>query len=282
MTRVHDIPVFVLCGGLGTRLREETQVRPKPMVPVGNYPILWHIMRSYAKDGFKTFVLCLGYKAELIKSYFLNYASMNSDFTVALKTNEVTVHSINHEQDWQVTLSYTGDSAMTGARVARAAARYLGDAEHFAVTYGDGLTDANLGRELEFHLSHGKIGTVLAVNPPSRFGELKLDRDTVARFEEKPDFTESWINGGYFFFRRQMLSYLSSDDSCVLEGAPLIKLSEDGQLCTFKHRGFWACMDTERDRDYLNQLWTSGQAPWAVGLGRDPGHTHAKKVESTL
>ncbi len=282
MTRVHDIPVFVLCGGLGTRLREETQVRPKPMVPVGNYPILWHIMRSYAQDGFKTFVLCLGYKAELIKSYFLNYTSMNSDFTVALKTNEVTVHSINHEQDWQVTLSYTGDSAMTGARVARAAARYLGDAEHFAVTYGDGLTDANLGRELEFHLSHGKIGTVLAVNPPSRFGELKLDRDTVARFEEKPDFTESWINGGYFFFRRQMLSYLSSDDSCVLEGAPLIKLSEDGQLCTFKHRGFWACMDTERDREYLNQLWSSRQAPWAVGLRRDPGHTDAKKVEPTL
>lgn len=259
-----DVPVFVLCGGLGTRLREETDVRPKPMVPVGSHPILWHIMRSYANHGFKRFVLCLGYKAEVIKAYFLNYASMNSDFTVELKTNNLTVHSIDHDQDWQVTLADTGELTMTGGRVARAAERYLGDAEHFAVTYGDGLTDADLAEEFRFHQSHDKLGTVLGVNPPSRFGELKLDGDSVLAFEEKPEFGENWINGGYFFFRSGFLPYLAKDESCVLERTPLVNLARDGQLAMFKHRRFWACMDTQRDRDQLNKLWTSGEAPWAV------------------
>ena len=163
-----NIPVFVLCGGLGTRLREETETRPKPMVPVGSRPILWHIMMEYASHGFRRFVLCLGYKAEVIKGYFLNYPALNSDFTVELKSNNITVHS-NHEQDWQVTLVDTGEKTMTGGRVARAASKYLGDATHFAVTYGDGLTDVNLAEELDFHLSQPEIGTVLAVNPPSRF-----------------------------------------------------------------------------------------------------------------
>ena len=159
--RYDNVPVFILCGGLGTRLREETELRPKPMVPVGNHPILWHIMRTYSHHGFKSFVLCLGYKAEVIKSYFLNYPTMNSDFTVALKTNDVRVHKIDHTQDWHVTLADTGALTMTGARVAKAASRYLGDAEHFAVTYGDGVTDADLGAEFEFHRAQGKIGTVL-------------------------------------------------------------------------------------------------------------------------
>jgi glucose-1-phosphate cytidylyltransferase len=259
-----DVPVFVLCGGLGTRLREETELRPKPMVPVGNRPIVWHIMRRYAHHGFRRFVLCLGYKAEVVKSYFLNYASMSSDLTVELKTNAVTVHSIDHDQDWQVTLADTGELTMTGARVARAAAKYLGSASHFAVTYGDGLTDANLADELRFHLDQQRLGTVLGVNPPSRFGELKVDGGQVKKFAEKPIFADEWINGGYFFFHREFLPYLSSEEGCVLEREPLVRLADDGQLSIFKHRGFWACMDTQRDREELEKLWGAGRAPWAV------------------
>lgn len=268
MTDPTEVPVFVLCGGLGTRLREETETRPKPMVPVGGRPILWHVMRWYAGHGFRRFVLCLGHKAEVIKSYFLNYASMGSDFTVALKTNALTVHSIDHDQDWEVTLADTGELTMTGARIARAAARYLGKADEFAVTYGDGLTDANLAEELRFHRAEGRIGTVLGVNPPSRFGELRVDGSRVKEFSEKPDFAESWINGGYFFFRRDFLAYLSEDDGCVLERDPLVRLARDGQLNVHRHRGFWACMDTQRDREHLEKLWITGAAPWgACGQG---------------
>ncbi len=262
--RYSEVPVFVLCGGLGTRLREETEVRPKPMVPVGNRPIVWHIMRTYSHHGFHRFILCLGYKAEVIKSYFLNYASMNSDFTVELKTNNLTVHSIDHEENWEVTLAYTGELTMTGARVSRAAAKYLGDARHFAVTYGDGVTDAHLGEEFRFHLEQGRLGTVLGVNPPSRFGELRVEETKVQEFSEKPEFSDNWINGGYFFFHRDFLPYLSPEEDCVLERDPLIRLARNGHLSMFKHRGFWACMDTQRDLEYLNKLWASGQAAWAV------------------
>lgn len=259
-----NVPVFILCGGLGTRLREETDVRPKPMVPVGNHPILWHIMRSYSHFGFKNFILCLGYKAEVIKSYFLNYPTMNSDFTIALKTNDVKVHKIDHEQDWTVTLADTGELTMTGGRIARAAEKYLGNAQNFAVTYGDGVTDANLADEFQFHLKNEKIGTVLGVNPPSRFGEFKLANDQVVEFAEKPEFTDNWINGGFFFFKRQFLKYLSAEQSCVLEKDPLVKLARDRQLSICKHRGFWYAMDTQRDRDYLNKLWEAGNAPWDI------------------
>lgn len=260
--KLDACPVFILCGGLGTRLREETEVKPKPMVLVGHRPILWHIMRSYACHGFRKFVLCVGYKSELIKAYFLNYSSMHSDFTVNLATNRVDVHSVDHDQDWEVTLAYTGETAMTGARVARAAAKYLNDAENFAVTYGDGLTDINLRQEFEFHLSAGRIGTVLGVNPPSRFGELKHEGNEVVEFAEKPEFLDNWVNGGHFFFRRDFLRYVSSDESCVLEREPLVRLARDRQLSLCKHRGFWGCMDTQRDCDYLNSLWNSGDAPW--------------------
>jgi glucose-1-phosphate cytidylyltransferase len=190
---------------------------------------------------------------------------MNSDFTVNLLTGGVTVHSIDHDQDWEVTLAYTGERTMTGARVARAAARHLGDASHFAVTYGDGLTDADLAEEYHFHLEQGRMGTVLGVNPPSRFGELKVDGSRVQEFSEKPDFVDSWINGGYFFFRREFIRYLSPDESCVLERDPLIRLARDGALSIYRFKGFWACMDTQRDHDVLNKLWDSGDAPWAVG-----------------
>ena len=260
----NDVPVFVLCGGLGTRLREETEPGPKPMVPIGNHPILWHIMRKYSQHGFKRFVLCLGYKAEVIKSYFLDYASMNSDFTVDLMTNNTTVHSVDHDQDWTVTLAYTGELTMTGARVAKAAARYLGDSPHFAVTYGDGLTDADLADEYDFHQREGKVGTVLGINPPSRFGELKIEGARVQAFSEKPDFREQWINGGYFFFRRDFLPYLDSDEGCVLEREPLVRLAEAGQLSMYAHRGFWACMDTQRDKESLEKMWASGERPWAA------------------
>lgn len=257
-------PVFILCGGLGTRLKEETEFRPKPMVPVGGKPILWHIMRTYAHHGFRRFVLCLGYKAEVIKDYFLDYHALSSDFTIELKNNSVSVHSVDHSDDWDVTLASTGDLTMTGGRVARAAARYLGNAEHFAVTYGDGVTDADLSAEFRFHCGHDRLGTVLGVNPPSRFGELKLNGDRVERFEEKPEFEEKWINGGFFFFRRGFLKYLCEDESCVLERAPLVKLAQDDQLNMYRHSGFWQCMDTQRDRDTLEKLWASGNAPWKV------------------
>jgi glucose-1-phosphate cytidylyltransferase len=258
-------PVFILCGGLGTRLKEETEFRPKPMVPVGNHPLLWHIMRCYAAHGFRRFVLCLGYRGEVIRSYFLHYASLKSDFTVELRGGQATVHSVDHDEDWEVTLAETGDRAMTGARIARAAERYLGDAEHFAVTYGDGLTDADLGAEWRFHLEHGGIGTILGVHPPSRWGELKLDGSRVATFDEKPEFGDRWINGGYFLFRRAFLDYLEAGDDCVLERTPLVRLAADGELHAFLHDGFWACVDTQRDREQLEALWLAGEAPWKTG-----------------
>ena len=231
-----EVPVFVLCGGLGTRLKEETEFRPKPMVPIGGEPILAHILRGYRSHGFGRFVLCLGFKAEVIEKYFGG--------------------------DDSITLVRTGEAAMTGARVARAAAECLGDAEHFGVTYGDGLTDVDLGDELEFHFEHGGIGTVLGVNPPSRFGELKIDGDLVVEFDEKPRIRDHWVNGGFFFFRRDFLDYQSPDDDCVLEGEPLVRLARDGGLAVFRHAGYWASMDTQRDMEQLNELYETGSAPW--------------------
>lgn len=265
MQNTADIPVFVLCGGLGTRIKEETEFKPKPMVPIGNHPILWHVMHLYRRHGFRKFILCTGFKSEVIKDYFLNYASMNSDFTVDLKTNNLTVHSIDHEEDWEVTVAYTGEQTMTGARVAIAAEKYLGNAAHAAVTYGDGLTDVNLKAEFEYHVAHGKLGTVLGVNPPSRFGEILLFEDRVIEFTEKPAFPENWINGGFFFFKREFFSkYLTKEESCVLERTPLVRLAQDKELNMYKHPGFWACMDTQRDRDALTQMWHSGRAPWKI------------------
>lgn len=266
MSEPAHTPVFILCGGLGTRLKEETGTRPKPMVPIGDIPILLHLMRIYSGFGFRKFILCLGYKAEVIKSYFLHYSSLNSDFTINLKSNNLTVHSVDHEHDWDVTLAFTGELNMTGSRIAQATRKYLGKSEHFAVTYGDGLTNADLSAEYEFHKSHGKVGTVLGANPPSRFGELKLEGDEVTQFAEKPDLHNTWINAGFFFFRREFTDYLDEDESCVLEQQPLVRLADDGQLSIFKHSGFWQCMDTLRDLEYLDGLWASGNPPWAVSI----------------
>lgn len=262
------VPVMILAGGLGTRLKEHTEFRPKPMVEIGNRPILWHIMRWYGRFGFRKFIICTGFRSEVIKEYFLNYRAMNSDFTVALRTEDVRYHRLTHNDDWEVTVTFTGEGAMTGARIARAAG-YLGDAEVFAVTYGDGLCNVDLSKELAFHLGHGAIGTVLGINPPSRFGELRTDSERVIEFAEKPELTGSWINGGYFFFRREFLRFISSEENCVLEQEPLRQLSTVRELAMFRHDGFWACMDTQRDKEHLEELWASGTAPWRSN--GDPG-----------
>lgn len=258
----HDIPVFILAGGLGTRLKEHTTFRPKPMVEIGGKPILWHIMQTYGACGFRRFVVCAGFKAEVIKEYFLNYHAMNSDFTVGLSSNSVEFHGVHHDDDWEVTVAFTGETTMTGGRIGRATSRYLGEAEHFAVTYGDGVTDADLAAELAFHKAHGGIGTLLGVNPPARFGELLLDGDRSVSFSEKPEIANAWINGGFFLFRRDFTRYLSEDENLVLEQQPLSRLAADGELYVYRHNGFWACMDTQRDRDHLDGLWRSGNAPW--------------------
>jgi glucose-1-phosphate cytidylyltransferase len=258
----REVPVFILCGGLGTRIKEETEFRPKPMVPIGEHPILWHLMHSYARHGFRRFVLCLGFKADFVKAHFRNFHVHNTDCTIQMKTNEVVVHEHIQDVDWEVTLAYTGLNNMTGSRVAQAARKHLGDEITFAVTYGDGLTDVDLADELAFHLRHGRTGTVLGVNPPSRFGEMRLDGDVVTEFSEKPEIQDHWINGGFFFFQRDFLSYLSEEEGCVLEREPLVRLARDGKMCIYRHRGFWHCMDTQRDREHLTKMVNAGEMPW--------------------
>ena len=259
--------VLILCGGMGTRLREYTELRPKPMVEIGGRPILWHLMKLYAHYGMDDFILCLGYKGHVIKEYFLNYEAMNSDFTVALSASRsVTYHAKAHgESSWKVTLADTGEKTMTGARVRRGA-RYLGDSqETFCVTYGDGVADVDLKAAYAFHRAHGKLATVTGVRPPSRFGELTLDGGRVACFSEKPQLGNGLINGGFFFFEPAFIEkYLSGEASCVLEHEPLQRLARDGELFVYKHAGCWQCMDTYRDWEHLEKLWQEGAAPWKV------------------
>lgn len=256
--------VVILCGGQGTRLREETEYRPKPMVHVGPRPILWHIMKGYAQHGFKDFVLCLGYKGEQIKQFFYDYEVLTSDVTVELGRNrKVELHRDQHPEDgWRVTLADTGELALTGARVKKVA-RYL-DGDRFMLTYGDGVCDVDLTKLLAFHRSHGKIGTVTGVHPSARFGELELQKDRVTGFSEKPNVVDSYINGGFFIFERKFLDYLTTDDACQLERGPLEQLVADDQLRAYVHDGFWQCMDTVRDMKLLNDLWSRGRAPWAT------------------
>jgi len=252
----------ILCGGLGTRLREETEYRPKPMVEIGGRPILWHIMKYYAHHGFTDFVLCLGYKGQVIKEYFLNYEAMNNDFTLRLGSrDEVTYHGAHGEDGLTVTLSDTGLNTMTGGRVKRVA-RYVRDAT-FMMTYGDGLADVDLRRVLAFHRKHGRLATVTSVRPVSRFGVLQTDTGgLVLEFAEKPN-TEGWINAGFMVLEPGVLDYIGDDD-CALEREPLERLAKDGQLMTYRHEGFFFAMDTYREYLHLNQLWDEGQAPWRV------------------
>ena len=256
-----NIPVVILCGGMGTRLREETEFKPKPMVHIGNRPILWHIMKTYSSYGFNDFILCLGYKGEVIKEYFLNYEILNSDFTIELGNGKnVRLHSCHNEKEWRVTLADTGESALKGARLKRIQKYVTSDL--FMVTYGDGLSNVNIGELLNFHIGHGKVATVTGVNPTSRFGELKLKGDRVAKFVEKEEFGKTFVSGGFFVFSRELFDYLKDDDGCDFEVGPMEDLAAAGQLMVYKHKGFWACMDTARDVEYLNRLWDDHRAPW--------------------
>lgn len=252
--------VILLAGGFGTRLAEYTDVIPKPMVPVGGKPILWHIMQTYAHFGHKDFYVALGYKAEVIKEYFLNYCPLNADFTVDLATGEVKTHH-TAPVDWRVTLVNTGDASMTGGRVKRMQS-YIGN-ETCMLTYGDGVADIDLDALLAFHRRHGKMVTVSAVRPTARFGELELNGSVVERFKEKPQMHDGWINGGYFVIEPAFFDLIAGD-STVLERDPLEKASQAGELMAYRHEGFWQCMDTKRDLDHLQNLWSCDKAPWRV------------------
>ena len=252
--------VIILAGGYGTRLSEYTESIPKPMVTVGGRPILWHIMRTYAHYDHNDFYLALGYKAEVIKEYFLHYRSLNADFTVNLSSGVVEPHQFD-KTDWKVTLVDTGQDSMTGGRVKRLES-FIGN-EPFLLTYGDGVADIDIHALLQFHKSHGKLVTVTAVHPGARFGELEMDGHRIVSFKEKPQTGQGWINGGYFVIQPEFFD-LIADDSTVLEREPLEQVAAAGELMAFEHDGYWQCMDTKRDRDHLESLWESGEAPWRV------------------
>lgn len=253
--------VAILCGGLGTRLRQETEFRPKPSIEIGERPMLWHIMKLYAHFGHSEFVLALGYKGDVIREYFLNYEAMTQDTTVRLGNEpRITVHDSAPEQ-WTVTLADTGQQSLTGCRLKRLEKFLTGDT--FMLTYGDGVADVDIGDLVEFHHRHGRIATVTGVRPPSRFGELVTTGSRVTEFSEKPLTGAGFINGGFFVFNRRVFDYVSTDVDCVLEREPLERLARDGELEMYMHGGFWQCMDTPRDLEVLQQAWQRG-APWKV------------------
>jgi len=259
----ENMKVVILCGGTGTRLREETEFRPKPMVNIGPYPILWHIMKYYSQFGCKEFVLALGYKGDMIKNYFCHYELMNNDVTIELGQPEKTcIHYAHDEAGWKITLADTGEKSLKGARLKKVEKYIVGDT--FMMTYGDGIADVDIGKLLAFHQAHGKMATVTGINIASRFGELKIDGDSVETFSEKPQDGKGFINGGFFVFSRKILDYLTTDDLCDLEVGPLEQIAGEGQLMVYKHRGFWACMDTLRDMEYLNKIWNDGRARWKI------------------
>lgn len=248
----------ILAGGLGTRLGEETSVRPKPMVEVGGMPILWHIMKIYSHHGINDFVICLGYKGYLIKEFFANYFLHTADVTINLERNDIEVHRARSEP-WRITLVETGESSMTGGRL-KAIRHHLADGEPFCFTYGDGVADIDVGRLIEFHRAHGRLATVTAVAPPGRFGALEFDNDFVTSFREKPAGDGGLINGGFFVADPSVLDLIEGAET-IWEQGPLEKLAHGGQLVAFRHEGFWQAMDTLRDKNYLEQLWKDG-APW--------------------
>ena len=254
----------ILCGGYGTRLREETEYRPKPMINVGGKPILWHIMKLYVHYGYHDFVLCLGYKGNMIKDYFLHYEFMNNDLTLELgKDNSVSMHNCHDEVGWIITLADTGERTLKGARLKKVEKYIQGDT--FMLTYGDGVANVDINKLLDFHRSHGKLATVTGVNPIARFGELKVDGQTVKSFQEKPQVEDGGlISGGFFVFSRAVLNYLTTDDACDLEYGALERIAEMGQLMVYVHRGFWYCMDTLRDMETLNRMWGENEAPWKI------------------
>ena len=253
-----NMKVVLLAGGFGTRLSEYTKTIPKPMIKINGKPMLLHIMHFYAKHGFKNFYIALGYKAEVIKDYFLNYHSLNSDFTVDLSSGSVKPHQVN-AVDWKVTLADTGDNSMTGGRVKRMQS-FIGN-ETCMITYGDGVADINIDELLSFHKSHGKMVTMSAVRPAARFGELELDGSKVTSFQEKPQLHNGWINGGYFVLEPSVIDYID-DATTVWEQEPLEKLAKEGQISAYQHTNFWQPLDTLREKNILEELWDSGNAPW--------------------
>ena len=255
--------VVILCGGKGTRLREETEYRPKPMVPIGNRPILWHIMKIYAAHGFKDFVLCLGYKGDIIKDFFRNYLWMTSNVTLKLgRKPDVRFHNHHEEEDWTVTLADTGEETLTAGRINRIK-QFVGDDSDFFLTYGDGVGNVDIKAALEFHKKHGKKLTLTAVRPPGRFGELGLDSSGVVReFNEKPQVTEGRINGGFFVASTKIFDYLQNSDQIMFENQPMRALASAGELMAYRHDGFWQPMDTFSEYNMLNKMWSEGKAPW--------------------
>jgi glucose-1-phosphate cytidylyltransferase len=253
--------VIILAGGLGSRLSEETVLRPKPMVEVGGKPILWHIINIYAAHGLSEFVLALGYKAEVIKDYFLNFYALNNDLSVDLRSGKTTIHGGN-QPNWTIHLIDTGLTTQTGGRLKRLQP-WLKDDETFLLTYGDGVGDIDVRALVEFHRTHGRLATVTTVRSPSRFGRIAFNEDHVTEFYEKPQTSEGWINGGFFVFDSKIIDYIDGDQT-VLEREPIERLARDGQLMGYRHYGFWSCMDTLKEKNYLDEMWASGKAPWAV------------------
>ena len=260
-----NIPVAILCGGKGTRLREETEFRPKPMIAIGNRPIIWHIMKTYAQYGLTDFMLCLGYKGEMIRDYFFNYDWNQSDVLLELGNKKVTKLDSGHEEeDWRIWLIDTGQESMTGGRLKRLTP-YIDQSgsDIFLATYGDGVCDVNIADLLDFHYSQGKLATMTAVRPSSRFGELIIEGNLVTQFQEKPQTAEGWINGGYFVLNRKVLDLIEGD-ATTFEAQPLRTLAALGELAVYKHEGFWQCMDTYREMEMLNHLYDTGQARWKI------------------
>lgn len=259
----QPIKVVILAGGLGTRLREETEYRPKPMVHIGDKPLLWHIMKNYSHFGYNNFVICLGYKGNMIKDFFLNYEVMNSDFTVNLsERHNIKLYNGHSESDWTVTLADTGEKSQTGSRVKKIE-KYI-DNDVFMLTYGDAVANVDIHKLLAFHYSHGKIGTVTGVHQPSRFGELCIESNCVKRFSEKPQTTDGFVSGGFFVFNKEFFRYLNDRDDCILERESIEKLSEDNELMVYKHEEFWQCCDTYRELEILNNLWDHHNPPWKM------------------
>jgi len=250
----------ILCGGQGTRLREETEFKPKPMVEIGGKPILWHILRRYHRFGVRRFILCLGYKGEVIRDYFLNYRVRQADVTVNLRSHEITVHDKGPEEDWEIVLTDTGDDTMTGGRIKRALSHVRGN--HFFATYGDGVADIDVAALLAAHEKGGRLATVTAVHPSSRYGEIDVAHGAVKTFSEKPQVNDGWINGGFFVFDKKAFDGVSDAPGLVLETDVLPPLAARGQLSAYQHGGFWQCMDTYREMLALNQIWARGNAPW--------------------
>jgi len=259
-----SMKIVILCGGKGTRIRDVNENLPKPMVPVGNYPIIWHVMKSYADFGYKEFILCLGYKSEVIKDFFLNYRSLTSDFTIDFgNKNEISFHAEQQPLDWKITFVDTGMESLTGSRVSKIQP-FVGDDKNFMLTYGDGLSDVNIPTLVAFHQDHGKIMTVCGVHPPGRFGELERnEQGQVTEFNEKPQASGGRISGGFFVCQNSIFDYLDATrEDETLEAGPMRKIAKDGEMMMYTHDGFWQCMDTRRDYELLNQLYADDKAHW--------------------